>query len=192
MSEDKKQLKEKKAVDPYTGEETPLAEDADKIVEMTPVDSGNRSGEDYLLNEETGMDHIAADEDADAVFKKSASYSEDEEVEDEFEERQRLATGGRKKLEEDLDEHHSKSPKLSGGDLDAKWQAADSVGAETVGSSTPTPGQNVVDELGQAVGLTYDDDEPLGGEGKLRKRDRERFEEADSESEEEQMDTTDE
>ncbi len=171
-----KKRKAKDPVDPYTGERTPPAEDAGKIEEIVPTDSGDRTGENYLLGEETSMDHIAADEDADAVAEQSAHYTEDEEIEKIFEERQELAVGGRNKLEERLEEHHSKSPKLSGGDLDAEWELADSGGEETVGGSTPTPGQNVVEELGQAVGLTYEDDEPLGGEEKLRERDRHRLE----------------
>lgn len=176
MTEDKKRKKNLEPIDPYTGEETPLAEDADNVEEIIPVDDGDRSGEDYLLKEETSMDHISADNDADAVAKRSARYTEDKEIESIFEERQGLARGGRKKLEEELREHHSQSPKLSGGDLDAKWESAASVGEETVGGSTPTPDQDVVDELGEAVGLTYEDDEPLGGEEKLRERDRNRLE----------------
>lgn len=189
---DKEQKEEKptrKTVDPYTGEKTPISEDAGKVQEVVPVDSGDRSGENYLLKEETGMDHLAADEDADAVADRSNAYTEDEEIEREFEERQQLAVGGRQKLEEELEEHHSKSPKLSGGDLDAEWELADSGGEETVGGSTPTPDQDVVEELGEAVGLTYEDDEPLGGEDKLRKRDRERLEPDQEPEEEEQKDT---
>jgi hypothetical protein len=34
----------------------------------------------------------------------------------------------------------------------------------------------VVDELGQALGITYEDDEPLQTEEKLRERDRSRWE----------------
>lgn len=189
---DKEQKEEKptrKTVDPYTGEKTPISEDAGKVQEVVPVDGGDRSGENYLLKEETGMDQFAADEDADAVADRSNAYTEDEEIEREFEERQQLAVGGRQKLEEELEEHHSKSPKLSGGDLDAEWELADSGGEETVGGSTPTPDQDVVEELGEAVGLTYEDDEPLGGEDKLRKRDRERLEPDQEPEEEEQKDT---
>jgi hypothetical protein len=79
-------------------------------------------------------------------------------------------------LEEELEEHHSQSPRLSGGDLDADWQRANHAGEETVGGSVATPDQDRVDELGDAVGLTYHDDEPLQGEEKLRKRDRNRWE----------------
>ncbi len=175
MTKDNKQRKEQ-PVDPYTGEETLPAKDADNIEEIVPVDSGDRSGENYLLKEETSMDHTAADNNADAISERSARYTEDEEIRSGFKDRQRLAAGGRKKLEEELEKYHSKSPKLSGGDLDAEWQSADLAGEETVGGSTPTPGQNVVDELGQAAGLTYEDNEPLGGEEKLLERDRNRLE----------------
>ena len=74
-----------------------------------------------------------------------------------------------------LDEQTAETPMLSGGDLDAAWERAD-VGEEGVGGSTPTPDQDVVDELGQAVGISYEDSEPLHTEDKLRERDRERWE----------------
>jgi hypothetical protein len=167
--------KQKEAVDPYTGEETPLAEDAGNVDEVVPVDTGDRSGENYMLEEETSMDSIAADEHADAVAEESIQYTEDEEIETVFEDRQHLAAGGRKELQEELEEHHSKSPELSGGDLDADWQSTDVAGEEAVGGTAPTPDQDRVDELGQALGVTYEDDEPLGGE-KIRERDRNRWE----------------
>ena len=46
------------------------------------------------------------------------------------------------------------SPTLSAGDLDAKWDVGDS-GEETVGGSAPTPDQDNVDEIGEAVGLEF-------------------------------------
>lgn len=169
-------LEENHAVDPYTGEITPPAEDAGKVDEVVPVDTGDRSGDEYLLTEETSMDYLAADEHADAVAEEQAHFTEDGEVEEVFEDRQQLAMGGREELKEELEEHNSKSPLLSGGDLDAKWQEADVSGEESVGGSTPTPDQDVVDELGQAFGITYEDDEPLQTEEKLRERDRNRWE----------------
>ena len=176
--EDQEEKKEKidKTIDPYTGEEVPVAEDADKFVEVVPRETDDRRGQKYLLEEETSMDAFAADENADEVTKLSASYTEDEEIKADFAERQQLAVGGRKVLEEELDEYHSQSPELSGGDLDADWRRANQVGEETVGGSVPTPDQDIVDELGEAVGLTYEDDEPLQGEEKIRERDRNRWE----------------
>ena len=75
----------------------------------------------------------------------------------------------------EMQEHHSTSPKLSAGDIDAAWDRAD-VGEETVGGSSPTPDQDVVDQLGVAVGLTYEDNEPLDTEKKVAKRDDRRWE----------------
>ena len=164
------------AVDPYTGEITPPAEDAGKVDEVVPVDTGDRSGDEYLLEEETAMDYVVADEHADAVEEEQAHFTEDEQIEEVFEERQDLAMGGRKELKEELEQYHSKSPTLSGGDIDAKWEEADVSGEETVGGTTPTPDQDVVEELGEAMGITYEDDEPLNTEEKLRERDRNRWE----------------
>ena len=162
--------------DPYTGEGQPPAEDAGKIIEIVPVDKGDHEGEEYLLQEETTMDATAADEDADAVSQKAARYTEDEAIEEHFEDRQSLGTSGRQALEQELENYHSKSPKLSGGDLDADWEAADAAGEETVGGTTPAPDQDIVEELGEALGITYEDDEPLQGAEKLQRRDRERWE----------------
>src|SRR5262249_9566939 len=65
------------------------------------------------------------------------------------------------------------SPKLSAGDLDAAWDVGDS-GEETVGGSAPTPDQDNVDEIGAAVGLEYQDNEPLDPDRKVEKRDNQR------------------
>jgi hypothetical protein len=165
-----------KTVDPYTGELKPVAEDADQFIEVVPEETDDRRGSNYLLNEETSMDSYAANADADAVAEQPAHYTEDKDIEDDFAERQKLAVGGRDELLEELDEHHSLSPEISGGDLDASWQTANVAGEETVGGSSPTPDQDVVDELGKAAGLTYQDDEPLDSDRKVLDRDRNRWE----------------
>ena len=165
-----------KTVDPYTGELEPVAEDADQFIEVVPEETDDRAGRNYLLNEETSMDSYAADADADAVAQQTAHYTEDADVEADFAERQRLAVGGRDELLEELEEHNSLSPKITGGDIDASWQTANVAGEETVGGSAPTPDQDIVDELGAAAGLTYDDDEPLNSDKKILDRDRNRWE----------------
>jgi hypothetical protein len=96
-------------------------------------------------------------------------------VEDDFAKRQRLAVGGRDMLREELDEHNSLSPRISGGDIDASWQTGNQAGEETVGGSVSTPDQDVVEELGEAAGLTYRDDEPLDY-SKINERDKNRWE----------------
>lgn len=165
-----------KTIDPYTGELKPVPEDADQFIEVMPEETDDRNGSNYLLNEESSLDSYAADADADAVAEQSAHYTEDEDVETDFAERQKLAVGGRDELLEELDEHHSLSPEISGGDLDASWQTANVAGEETVGGSAPTPDQDVVDELGAAAGLHYEDDEPLNSDAKILDRDRNRWE----------------
>ena len=67
-------------------------------------------------------------------------------------------------------------PSLASGDLDAQWEMAESSGDETVGGSTMTPDQNVVDEFGEAVGVTYEADEELWLGDKERSRDTHRWE----------------
>ncbi|HEU4367759.1 MAG TPA: DUF6335 family protein [Methylomirabilota bacterium] len=49
--------------------------------------------------------------------------------------------------------HPETSPRLTGGDVDADWQNAAGAGDEAVGGSTATPDQDVVDELGEALGV---------------------------------------
>ena len=58
---------------------------------------------------------------------------------------------GSEKLAERLRENPGLDPTLSGGDVDAAWDMAESQGDEAVGGDTPTPGQNNVDEMGQAL-----------------------------------------
>lgn len=110
----------------------------------------------------------------DAGRAESEPFEPDDEVQQEFVDAQRLATGGEQLIRE-LKEHHSRTPKLSGGDLDAAWDQAD-CGDETVGGSSPTPDQSVVEELGEALGLTYEDNEPLHTSDKIGDRDRRRWE----------------
>lgn len=165
-----------KTIDPYTGELKPVPEDADEFIEVVPEETDNRSGSNYLLNEETSMDSYAANADADAVAEQSAHFTEDEEIAEDFADRQKLANGGREELLEELEEHNSLSPKITGGDIDASWQTANQAGEEAVGGSVVTPDQDVVDQLGDAAGLNYDDDEPLDYDAKVLDRDRNRWE----------------
>ncbi len=85
-------------------------------------------------------------------------------------------SAGSRKLAERLREHTDTDPTLSGGDIDARWEDADSSGEEAVAGSAATPGQDVVDEIGQAVGVTYQDEEELKLGEKERSRDKKRWE----------------
>jgi Family of unknown function (DUF6335) len=76
---------------------------------------------------------------------------------------------------QELASYHATSPKLSGGDLDADWQRAHIDGEEAVGGTVATPDQNVVDELGDALGVPRAPDEPVRGSAEiLDKRDTKR------------------
>jgi len=110
----------------------------------------------------------------DAGDAESEQYQADDEVTQEFADASRLGSGA-EQLKRELREHNSRTPQLSGGDLDADWARAD-IGDETVGGSAPTPDQDIVEELGEAVGLTYEDNEPLQPNDKVEERDRKRWE----------------
>ena len=65
---------------------------------------------------------------------------------------------------------------LTGGDIDADWRQANFGEDEAVGESNPTPDQDIVEDIGKAVGVTYEDAEPLRPEEKIAQRDEERWE----------------
>lgn len=73
-------------------------------------------------------------------------------------------------------EHTESSPALTGGDVDADWEDAYAVGDEAPGGDNPTPDQDIVDEIGAALGVTYQDDEELKAADKIIERDRHRWE----------------
>lgn len=79
-------------------------------------------------------------------------------------------------LIERLNEHNSSSPADSGGDIDADWEDVNDSGAESVFGHNPTPDQSDVEENAHAMGIDYQDNEPLDILEKIEKRDRDRFE----------------
>ena len=84
-------------------------------------------------------------------------------------------SGGRQ-MRHDIEEHHGYDRDLNAGDPDVDIDAAATVGEESVGSGNPTPDQDIVDEIGEAVGLQYQDNEPLHTTEKVEERDRHRWE----------------
>ena len=86
------------------------------------------------------------------------------------------ARTGRRSLRDRYDEHTETSPTLTGGDVDADWESAYSVGDEAPGGDNPTPDQDIVDHIGRAVGVEYQDNEELKGAKKLEERDKHRWE----------------
>ncbi len=83
---------------------------------------------------------------------------------------------GSAKLAERLRQHTATDPSLSAGDIDARWDMAESQGDEAVAGSMPTPGQASTGEMGEALGVTYADDEELKAGEKERERDKHRWE----------------
>lgn len=75
-----------------------------------------------------------------------------------------------------IEHNHHTSPSLSCGDLDALWEMAESSGEQTACGSEPTPDQNVVGEIGAAMGIHYEDYEILDFGAKEHSRDVHRWE----------------
>jgi hypothetical protein len=71
-----------------------------------------------------------------------------------------------------LTAHSETGPPLTGGDLDADWARAYSSGEEAVGGSVATPDQDVVDEIGRALGVEQPSTAPVRSSDEiLRERD---------------------
>jgi Family of unknown function (DUF6335) len=67
-------------------------------------------------------------------------------------------------------------PKLTGGDIDANYEQASVVGDEAVGGTVATPDQDIVDDLGIAMGIEIGDRELLHTHDILNTRDDRRWE----------------
>ncbi len=86
------------------------------------------------------------------------------------------ASSGADELRGRLAAHTGTGPAITAGDVDANWEAAETVGDEAPGGDNPTPDQDVVDEIGKALGVEYDDDEELQGGDEIAARDHDRWE----------------
>jgi hypothetical protein len=86
------------------------------------------------------------------------------------------ARSGRQEMKERTREHTETSPVLTGGDVDADWEDAYSVGDEAPGGDNPTPDQDRVDDIGRALGVEYQDNEELRAADKISDRDKHRWE----------------
>lgn len=129
--------------------------------------------EGYPLGGQEEFERRSTEENTEAVMADMRDATDDEEILEDFQERQEMPTD-EQGLFRRLREHHSETPELSGGDLDAAWDQAQ-VGDETA-TVEPTPDQDLVDEIGGAMGVTYEDDEELGFADKVYRRDEERWE----------------
>jgi hypothetical protein len=155
-------------------EEREEEEDQAEIVQVDPENHSERYrpfGEGTL-----NFEAIDADINADKVMDEIDDFTEDEDVLEDFDERQRMINEGSDELRDEIRSHNFKSPQQSGDDIDAAWQDSVVSGEESVGGSAPTPDQDIVDELGKAVGFEYEDHEPLHTAEKLEARDQDRWE----------------
>ncbi|HEX6177339.1 MAG TPA: DUF6335 family protein [Thermoanaerobaculia bacterium] len=83
---------------------------------------------------------------------------------------------GSAKLAERLREDGAADPTITAGDVDVNWANAQGSGDETPTGSTPTPDQSGTEDIGRAMGVTYQDNEELRVGEKERSRDKHRFE----------------
>jgi hypothetical protein len=75
-----------------------------------------------------------------------------------------------------LEENNASSPADAGGDIDATWEDVEDSGEESVGGHNPTPDQSDVEANAHALGIDFQDNEPLDLLDKIEKRDRNRYE----------------
>jgi hypothetical protein len=86
------------------------------------------------------------------------------------------ARTGRAEMAQSQANHASMTPDISAGDVDVNVEDAYFVGDESPGGDNPTPDQEVVDEIGKALGVEYQDAEELRGSDKVADRDKHRWE----------------
>ena len=86
------------------------------------------------------------------------------------------ASSGRAELAESLRRHGRITPGITGGDVDADFENAYFSGDEAPGGDNPTPDQEIVDDIGKALGVQYADNEELRSADKLTERDKHRWE----------------
>ena len=93
-----------------------------------------------------------------------------------LERRGSAARTGQAEMEERRIALASMTPAITGGDVDASVQNAYFSGDEAPGGDNPTPDQDVVENIGRALGVEYHDGEELKGSDKVAERDRHRWE----------------
>jgi hypothetical protein len=71
---------------------------------------------------------------------------------------------------------HAGMASLAGGDPDVDIENAYFSGEEAPGGDNSTPDQDIVDDIGKALGVTYEDNEELKGVDKVAERDKHRWE----------------
>ena len=85
------------------------------------------------------------------------------------------ARSGRAGMEHSRRDHRGMSD-VTGGDPDVDVEDAYFAGEEAPGGDNPTPDQDIVEDIGKALGVTYNDNEELEASDKVVKRDKHRWE----------------
>ena len=86
------------------------------------------------------------------------------------------ARTGRDEMAEERADHATMTPSITGGDVDANVEDAYFTGDEAPGGDNSTPDQDIVDDIGKALGVEYQDNEELRGSDKVADRDKHRWE----------------
>jgi hypothetical protein len=86
------------------------------------------------------------------------------------------ARTGRDEMAEERADHANMTPTITGGDVDADVENAYFSGDEAPGGDNPTPDQDIVDDIGRALGVEYQDNEELRASDKVAARDKHRWE----------------
>ena len=86
------------------------------------------------------------------------------------------ARTGRAEMQQSRDVHGAMTTAITGGDVDVNLEQAYFSGDEAPGGDNPTPDQDIVDDLGKALGVEYQDNEELRASDKVAERDKKRWE----------------
>jgi hypothetical protein len=86
------------------------------------------------------------------------------------------ARSGRAEMAQHARDHRGMSSDITGGDVDVDVEDAYFTGDEAPGGDNPSPDLEVVDDIGKALGVQYDDAEELKSGDKLVERDKHRWE----------------
>jgi hypothetical protein len=85
------------------------------------------------------------------------------------------ARSGRAEFAQKVADHRGMT-EVTGGDPDVDIEDAYFTGEEAPGGDNPTPDQDIVDDIGKALGLEYEDNEELKASDKVIERDKHRWE----------------
>jgi len=86
------------------------------------------------------------------------------------------ARTGRAEMKQSRLDHAGMGQDITGGDNDVDVEDAYFTGDEAPGGDNPSPDQDVVEDIGKALGVQYDDNEELKGSDKIIERDKHRWE----------------